>query len=137
MSNVYDKAVIEWANDRLVERDYPRDAIGLRFEGWDGCYSSWTQDYGVAGTIVRTNGVEVRVEYLDTWLEVLGSLAPYVAAVEQMESLHDHGWDSQHPEKCKTCSGKGTIECGDSPIREAPCAVGQHPCPNCHGTGKG
>lgn len=94
MSNVYDAAVLDWANDRLAERDYPRDAVELQFEGWDGCWSSWTQDYGVNGTIIRRDGSKVLVDYVDTWSEVLAALPAYVAAIEQMNNLHDHGWDN-------------------------------------------
>lgn len=96
MSNVYDAAVIAWANDRLAERDHPKDAVELRFEGWDGCYSEWTVDLGVGCFIVRQDGSEVYLDlYMDAWHEVLKALPAYVAAEQQMEELHKHGWDDE------------------------------------------
>lgn len=92
--NSVDQAIIDWANDQLEARGYPRDATGIQFGSWVECYSSWTCDYGVEATIRRAGGhAEVATPY--SFPAVLVALPQYVAAREAMEREHRalHDWD--------------------------------------------
>jgi hypothetical protein len=89
MSNIYDQAVVAWANDRLIGEGFPPDATDLRFGSWTSCWSSITHDFGVSATITRADGSEVELtDVWDLWDEVLRALPAYIEAIEETNRLH-------------------------------------------------
>lgn len=92
MSNIYDQAILDWANAELRLQDIEEEAVSLDFDGWLGCYSSWTCDYGVTATIRTASGQSVTTEA--TWTSVLEALPAYVEAYERL--AEDHWRSHQH-----------------------------------------
>lgn len=93
--NIYDEAVLAWANDVLEKRGHPREAETVYFGHYIGCYSSYTCDYDVSATIVYSGGKEYVTSHV--WDDVLRALPEYVDAVERMHEEHDryHGRDDE------------------------------------------
>lgn len=93
--NIYDQAVLDFANDQLDDRGYPRDAVALEFGYELGCYSSWTCDYYVTATVRREDGSTVRTAVY--WNDAIEALPEYVSAREAMEEEHErsHGRDDE------------------------------------------
>ena len=95
LSYTADDALKDWAAGYInVEEGHsPDDKItaadiaGVDFEGWIGCYSSWTCEYGVTATIRLTND-RASVETEATWHHVLEGIEEYLTVYDAM--LDDH-----------------------------------------------
>lgn len=68
--------------------------IDLEFEGWVGCYSSYTCEYGVEAILHLSDGSK-RVTSSWSIPQAIKDMAEYDAAWDEMQDDHDsyHGWD--------------------------------------------
>ena len=90
--NVYDDAVLSWADNELKKmRKNDKPPVSVYFGYEIVCYSSWTCDYDVTATIVRSDGSEVRTMW--AFGDVLQALPEYVAAEKALAAAHEeyHG----------------------------------------------